>query len=105
MGQSYPTVPTYPLETAGQIPQAVNSYRSADNSNATWCPICGKKYSSWRGVDGSSGAGGDPYVEPPPFPHIAYQCGGIWRDVGGVWSGRCMAPVKQLVIEFAEETV
>ncbi len=103
MGQSYPDVPAEPLDTSRELPNAINLFRTATNRNANYCPICGERYVTWHGLDG----GGSPGTPPPPnFPHIAYGCGGVWRDVGGgVWSGRCMAPVKQLEIVFEEEPV
>jgi hypothetical protein len=86
MNTAYIEVPAYPL-TDNHYPGALRPLKTGQ------CIHCKARWTTARGYDGE-GLTHPSYAQDipiPPYPHIAYLCGGIWREVDGVWVGKCWA--------------
>jgi hypothetical protein len=92
-----PTIPVEPLN-AGRYPRAMDQYHYGH------CQVCRAEWCSFRAYGKASdfNQNGIPVSAVPSYPHIAYKCGAIWRDIGnGYWEGQCCAPkTKQLTLNL-----
>ena len=91
----YPSVPEEPLNDVGHWPQGIA------NLGCEFCIECGKGYTHWRSIIGEESSS-----SAPDYPHIAYECGAIWRKVYDHWEGFCGKPkTVQLELQFTEENL
>jgi hypothetical protein len=67
------------------------------------CPVCGAHYKSFRTLAGHESQWHD-HKTMPSTPYIAYECGGMYREVEpGFWSGRCRAVKRQQELKLTTE--
>jgi hypothetical protein len=100
MSTLYPKLPVEPLDRNGHYPDSLH-----DLPNGT-CPVCKVHWTTIRSYAGSCAFHSDMHkLAIPPFPHLAYACGGIWRDIGsGYWEGKCWAmKTRQLLLHLVVE--
>jgi hypothetical protein len=94
MLKAYRSIPHEPLDKYGHWPlplALVNAH----------CCECGAEYTTWHTSSGERGSGVVPFSDIPDYPHLAYTCGGGWRQVYDHWEGFCGVPkTRQLEIEF-----
>ena len=96
MSTLLPKVPVEPLRDDGWPHSIINLRHGA-------CLVCGARWTSYKtyaGV-GNLREDGDSY-QGRDYPHLAYLCGAVWRDIGnGYWEGQCCAPkTKQLTLNL-----
>lgn len=110
MSSLYPSVP--------DLPHGAWWPRSMEDMSLGDCPVCGASWVTY--IDLGPGGPGPHgmYVKPGlghvadhlpdlNYPHLRYECGGVWREVDGMWVGKCWAGKHQQELEltFAEEAV
>jgi hypothetical protein len=86
-------------------------YDEPEDESEAWihvCPICEAAQGSWRSAsdltDYSHDDPGGSRFCLYEFPHVAFRCGGVLREIRpGVWTGQCGKQMVQRTLAFAEE--
>lgn len=106
MSTLYPAVPSLPVHH--NWPHAIFS---GPNGGYSFCPVCNAKWVCDRNLGGVINWEDDVEdcdrddAQVLPYPHIAFDCGGVLRDLGyGYWGGKCWATKTQLTLQLTEET-
>lgn len=70
------------------------------------CSVCGARWTTYTTYEGySNKRQADDELDGRDYPHLAYLCGAVWRDIGnGCWEGQCPAPkTRQLTLTLIAE--